>query len=158
MVVKKKSQQDSLISKNKKARHDFHIEDTLEAGLVLEGWEVKSLRASKVQIRDAYVTIKGYEVLTLGLLITPLSSASSHVETNPSRSRKLLLNKREIDKLRGAIERRGMTAVILALYWKKNLVKAEIGIAKGKRLYDKRATEKARDWEREKNRLTKSKL
>ena len=158
MAVKKKPQTDSLISKNKKARHDFLIEDTLEAGLVLEGWEVKSLRANKVQIRDAYVTIKGYQVLTLGLLITPLSSASSHVDANPSRSRKLLLNKREIDKLRGAIERRGMTAVVLALYWKKNLVKAEIGIAKGKRLYDKRATEKARDWEREKNRLKKMKL
>lgn len=158
MTTKKKSPTGSLISKNRKARHDFQIEETMEAGLVLEGWEVKSLRASKVQIRDAYLIIKGYEVFSLGLLITPLPSASTHVDANPSRSRKLLLSKREIDKLRGAIERRGMTAVILALYWKKNLVKAEIGVAKGKKLHDKRATEKQRDWQREKSRLARTKL
>ena len=158
MVKKNKTLKDSLISKNRKARHDYLIEESLEAGIALEGWEVKSLRAGKVQIRDAYISIKNYEVSSIGLLITPLPSASTHVEATPSRSRKLLLKKKEIDKLRGAIERKGLTGVILSLYWKKNLVKVEIGIARGKKLYDKRAAEKQRDWEREKARLGKVKF
>ena len=106
----------SIIIKNRKARHDFFIAETVEAGLMLQGWEVKSLRSNKVQLRDAYISINGYEAKTLGLLISPLASASTHIEASPSRSRKLLLKKKEIDKIRGAIDRKGMTAVILSLY------------------------------------------
>ena len=158
MNKKSKNSKSSLIAQNRKAKHDYSIEESLEAGIELQGWEVKSLRASKVQIRDAYISIRDYEVNSIGLLINPLPSASTHVDANPTRSRKLLLKKKEIDKLRGAIERKGLTGIILSLYWKKNLVKAEIAIAKGKKVYDKRNAEKQRDWEREKARLKKSKF
>ena len=151
----KKTKQSSSIAQNKKARHDYHIEDTFEAGLVLEGWEVKSLRSGKVQVRDAYVLLKGGEALLFGTLINPLPSASTHVTPDPQRTRKLLLHRSEIDHLAGAIERKGMTAVALALYWKDGRVKVQIGLARGKKQHDKRASEKQRDWQREKGRLLK---
>ena len=143
------------IAFNKKARHDFHIEDKLEAGLVLEGWEVKSLREGRVQMTESYVMIKNGEVWWFGGLITPLLSASTHVNPDPTRTRKLLLNRREIDKLVGAVERKGYTLVPLSMYWKKGRAKLEIGIAKGKKEHDKRAASKERDWQRDKQRIMK---
>jgi len=152
---KKKSGGDSSITQNKKAFHDYFIEQRFEAGLVLEGWEVKSLRAGKVQLRDAYVLLKDGEAFLLGALITPLSSASTHVYADPTRTRKLLLHRLEIARLVGAVERKGYTAVALALYWKKGRAKCEIGLAKGKKQHDKRDTEKERDWQRDRQRLMK---
>ena len=125
---------------------------------MLEGWEVKSLRAGKVQLRDAYVLLKNGEAYLHGTHITPLSSASTHVTTNSQRMRKLLLNRRELDQLQGAVERRGMTIVATALYWKNNRVKVEIGIAQGKKQHDKRATQKDNDWKREKARIFKKSI
>jgi SsrA-binding protein len=145
----------STIALNKKARHDYFIEESLEAGLVLEGWEVKSLRAGRAQIAEAYVVIRGSEIWLVGANITPLLSASTHVHADPGRSRKLLLNRREIDRLIGSVERAGYTMVPLALYWKKGRAKLEIGLAKGKKQHDKRATERDRDWERQKARILK---
>ncbi|MGR8921701.1 MAG: SsrA-binding protein SmpB [Gammaproteobacteria bacterium] len=156
MNAKQKAKAPSQIAQNRKARHDYHIEERLEAGLVLEGWEVKSLRAGKVQLRDAYVLLKDGEAFLLGLTITPLPSASTHVTPEPQRTRKLLLNRREIDHLRGAVERKGLTVVALALYWSKGRAKVDLGVARGKKQHDKRASEKSRDWEREKSRLLKS--
>jgi SsrA-binding protein len=146
----------SSIAQNRKARHDFHIDERFEAGLVLEGWEVKSLRAGKVQLRDAYVLFKDDEAFLFGALITPLPSASTHIQPDPQRTRKLLLNRREIDSLRGAVERKGATVIALALYWKNGRVKVDLGLARGKKQHDKRASEKERDWAREKSRLLKS--
>jgi len=151
----KKSAQPAAIAQNKKARFDYHIEENFEAGLMLEGWEVKSLRAGKVQLRDAYVLFKGGEAFLFGALINPLPSASTHVTPDPQRTRKLLLNRIEIDRLMGAIERKGMTAIALGLYWKNGRVKCDIGLARGKKQHDKRAAEKERDWQREKGRLLK---
>ena len=150
-----KSKQPSSIARNKKARHDYHIDERFEAGLVLEGWEVKSLRAGKAQLRDAYVLLKDNEAFLFGALINPLPSASTHINPEPQRTRKLLLHRREIDHLKGAVERKGMTAVALALYWKKGHAKVEIALARGKRQHDKRAAEKDRDWQREKSRILK---
>ena len=152
---KKQTKGDASIIVNKKARHDYHIDERFEAGLVLEGWEVKSLRAGKVQLRDAYVLLQHDEAFLFGALINPLPSASTHVEPNPQRSRKLLLHRKEIDRLKGAVERKGLTIVALALYWKRGRVKAELGIGRGKKQHDKRASEKARDWQREKSRMLK---
>lgn len=146
----------STIITNKKARHDFFIEDRFEAGLVLEGWEVKSLRAGKVQIVDSYVFIKNGEAWITNALITPLQTASTHIHPEANRTRKLLLHRQELDRLIGAVERKGYTLVALSLYWKHGRVKAEIGLAKGKQTHDKRATEKERDWQREKQRLLKN--
>ena len=146
----------SSIAQNKKARHDYFIEQKFEAGLVLLGWEVKSLRAGKVQLRDSYVFFQNGEAFLLGALITPLPSASTHVETDPQRTRKLLLHRREIDQLRGAVERKGLAVVALAMYWKGGRAKVEIGIARGKKQHDKRETLKARDWDREKSRMLKN--
>ena len=150
-----KAKQPSSIAQNRRARHDFQIEDTFEAGLVLEGWEVKAVRAGKVQLRDAYVQIKNGEAFMFGALINPLPSASTHVNPDPQRYRKLLMHRAEIDHMAGAIDRKGMTAVALAMYWKGGRVKAQIGLAKGKKLHDKRASEKERDWSREKGRILK---
>lgn len=149
----KKSPNDSSITQNKKAFHDYFIEQRFEAGLILEGWEVKGLRAGKVQLRDSYVILKSNEAYLFGSLITPLSSASTHVSPDPQRTRKLLLHRLEIDRLIGAIERKGYTAVALALYWKKGRVKCEIGLAKGKKQHDKREVDKERDWQRDQQRL-----
>jgi SsrA-binding protein len=146
----------STIVTNKKARHDYFIEDRLEAGLALEGWEVKSLRAGKVQIVDSYVFIKEGEAYVSNLMITPLQTASTHINPEPTRVRKLLLHRMEIDRLTGAVERKGYTLIALSLYWKKGRVKVEVGLAKGKQAHDKRASEKDRDWKREKQRLMKN--
>ncbi len=147
----------STIVSNKKARHDFFIEDRFEAGIVLEGWEVKSLRAGKVQIVDSYVFIKNGEAWVTNALITPLQTASTHIHPEANRIRKLLLHRQELDRLIGAVERKGYTLVALSFYWKHGRVKVEIGLAKGKQTHDKRATEKERDWKREKERIMKNK-
>ncbi|MEM7466472.1 MAG: SsrA-binding protein SmpB [Pseudomonadota bacterium] len=159
MAAKKKSKEKSpsaTIALNKKARHDYFIEEKYEAGIVLEGWEVKSLRAGRIQLVDAYIFFREGEAYMSNALITPLISASTHVDANPKRIRKLLLNRREIDKLIGAVERKGMTLIATAMYWKRGRAKVEIGVAKGKKQHDKRATEKARDWQREKARILKA--
>ncbi len=141
------------IALNRRARHDYFIEDRLEAGLSLRGWEVKSLRASKAQITESYVVIKNGEAWLLGAHVAPLNTASTHIHADPTRTRKLLLNRAELDRFIGAVERKGYTIVPLALYWKKGRAKLEIGLAKGKKLHDKRATEKERDWQRQKERV-----
>lgn len=158
MASKKKSKKapSATIALNKKARYDYHIEDRIEAGIALQGWEVKSLREGKVQIGDGYVLLKDGEAFLLGGLITPMLSASSHVDTDPRRTRKLLLHKQEIARLIGAVDRKGYTIVATAMYWKRGRAKVELGLAKGKKQHDKRATEKARDWDREKGRILKS--
>ncbi len=143
------------IALNKKARHDYSIEKTFEAGLVLEGWEVKSIRDGRVQMTDTYVMVKNNEIFWLGGQITALLSASTHINPEPSRARKLLLHRHEIDRLVGAVERKGYTLVPLKMYWSKGHVKMEIGLAKGKQLHDKRADEKDRDWNRDKARILK---
>jgi len=144
-----------LIAVNKKARFDFFVEDVHEAGLALEGWEVKSLRAGKAQITESYVLLKDGEAWLFGAHITPLVSASSHVQADPTRTRKLLLHRREIDALIGAVERKGYTLVPLALYFKKGRAKLEVGLGRGKKQHDKRAAVKDRDWKRQRERLLK---
>lgn len=146
----------STIALNKKARHDYILEDRFEAGIMLEGWEVKSLRAGRVQIRDSYVFIKNGEAWLSSVVITPLETASTHISPIPNRVRKLLLKREEINKLIGAVERKGYTLVATAMYWKKGRAKLEIALAKGKKEHDKRASDKDRDWEREKSRILKS--
>lgn len=144
------------IALNKKARHDYFIEERLEAGIVLEGWEVKSLRAGRVQITESYVVLKDGEAWLLGAHITPLQSASTHVNPDPARTRKLLLRREELSRLVGAVERRGYTLVPLNLHWKNGRAKLEIGTAKGKKQHDKRAAERERDWNREKQRVLRA--
>ncbi|MFZ5653280.1 MAG: SsrA-binding protein SmpB [Pseudomonadota bacterium] len=141
------------IALNRRARHDYQLEERVEAGLVLEGWEVKSLRAGKAQLVDSYVLFKDGEAFLLGALITPLPSASTHFVTDPTRTRKLLLNRRELNRLAGAVQQKGYTCVATALYWKHQRAKCEIALAKGKAQHDKRETEKARDWQRQKQRI-----
>lgn len=154
-MTKKKINSNPIIAKNKKARFEYHIEETFEAGLVLLGWEVKSLRESRTQMSESYVTIKNGEAFLFGAQIVPLSSASTHVNTDYLRTRKLLLHRREINKLIGLRERAGYTVIPLSMYWKNGKVKCEIGLAKGKKAHDKRATTKDRDWQRDKERLMK---
>ena len=146
------------IADNKKAFHDYFIEEKFEAGLVLEGWEVKSIRAGRVQIKEAYVIVKDEEVWLLGCHISPLTTASTHVKPDPVRTRKLLLHHREIARLVGKVERAGYALVPLDLHFSKGRVKLEIGLAKGKKQYDKRETEKKRDWDREKARLMRDRV
>jgi SsrA-binding protein len=146
----------STIALNKKARFDFFIENTFEAGLVLEGWEVKSLREGRVQLKEGYVIIKNNEAWLVGAHISALPSASTHITPDPTRTRKLLLHRRELDRLIGAIDRQGYTVVPTAMYWSKGKAKLEIGLAKGKKQHDKRASIKSRDWEREKHRVLKA--
>lgn len=143
------------IALNKKARHDYFLEDKFEAGMSLQGWEIKSIRDGKVNITDAYVIIQNGEALLVGCRITPLSQASTHVISEPERARKLLLNKRELDRLMGARDRQGYSIVATAMYWKKCWVKLEIHLAKGKQTHDKRDTVKDRDWQRQKERVMK---
>lgn len=143
------------IALNKKAGHDYHIEQRYETGLALEGWEVKSLRAGRAQLRESYVKILHGEAFLLGAHISPLPAASTHVTPDPTRTRKLLLKRAELNRLIGLTERAGYTLAPIALYWKRGRAKLEIGLAKGKKLHDKRATEKDRDWQREKERLFK---
>ncbi|MDO6385199.1 MULTISPECIES: SsrA-binding protein SmpB [Uliginosibacterium] len=142
---------------NRKAFHDYFIEERFEAGLVLEGWEVKAIRAGRAQIKEAYVLIRSGEIFIIGMHISPLLAASTHVKPDPVRTRKVLLHANEIDKLIGKVERAGFTLVPLDLHYSKGRVKMEIGLAKGKKQYDKRESEKERDWEREKQRLMRDK-
>ncbi|MEW5250995.1 SsrA-binding protein SmpB [Microbulbifer discodermiae] len=155
-MAKKKSAPSNTIALNKKARHDYFIEDKFEAGLELQGWEVKSCREGKAQLTDSYVIFKRGEAWLLGARIQPLPSASTHFVTEPDRTRRLLLNKRELSRLIAAVEQKGHTVVATALYWKKHLIKCEIALAKGKASHDKRETEKERDWNREKQRLMRA--
>ena len=136
-------------------KHEYFVEERFEAGIALTGWEVKSLRAGKAQLVDSYILLKNGEAFLLGGHITPLKTASTHVIADPTRTRKLLLKARELDKLLTGVEQKGYSCVPMALYWKKHLVKCEIALVKGKKDYDKRETEKNRDWEREKQRLVR---
>jgi len=156
MATKKKKQQAGRnIAENKKARYDFFIEETLEAGLALEGWEVKSLRQGRANLTESYAILKDGEAWLLGAHIAPLPSASTHINPDPIRTRKLLLHRRELDRLIGAVERKGYTLVPLSLYWQRGRTKLSLGLAKGKKQHDKRATEKDRDWQRQKERILK---
>ena len=142
-----------VIAENRRARHEYFIEDRLEAGLVLEGWEVKSMRAGRAQLAEAYVYVRNGEAFLIGAHLAPLRTASTHRPADPVRTRKLLLHRHELDRLIGATERRGFTVVPLELYWKQGRAKLQIGLAKGKKQHDKRATEKERDWQRDRARV-----
>ena len=145
------------IAQNKRARHEYHIDEHYEAGIALMGWEVKSLRAGRINLGDAYAIVKSGEIFLFGASIVPLISASTLVIADDRRTRKLLLNRAEIDKLVGAIERKGYTLIPLSLYWKQNRVKVDLGLARGKQEHAKRDTEKERDWNREKQRVMRAK-
>ena len=147
---------DPTIARNKRAAHDYHLEQRFEAGLALMGWEVKSIRANKAQLVDAYVLVRDGEAWLLGANFTPLDSASTHVIADPQRTRKLLLHAREIAQLYQATQQKGYSVVATRLYWKGNRVKCEIALGKGKKQHDKRNTSKDRDWERQKERLMKA--
>lgn len=155
MAGKKKKAHSNSIASNKKATHDYFIEQRFEAGMVLEGWEVKSIRDGRVQLKESYVVIKNGEAWLAGAHISPLLSASSHIDPQQTRLRKLLLNRRELINLVALVERKGYTIVPLSMYWVKSRVKLEIGSAKGKQLHDKRASSKNKDWQREKQRIMK---
>lgn len=157
MSAKKSSKKpNSTIALNKLARHDYFIEDRFEAGLVLQGWEVKSLRAGRVQLKESHVLIQRGEAWLLRAHISALSSASTHFLPESIRTRKLLFHRRQLNRLIGNVERKGYTLVPLAMYWKNNRIKLEVGLAKGKKQHDKRATAKDRDWQREKSRILKT--
>jgi len=158
MNKKLKSAADNTIAENRKARFDFHIEDDFEAGMVLEGWEVKSLRAGRANLSESYAFVKNGEAFITGCNIAPLPTASTHINPEPTRMRKLLLNKREIDKIMGAVDRKGYTLVPLRLYWVRGRAKLKLGLAKGKKQHDKRADSKERDWKRQQERLRKTSL
>ncbi len=155
-MAKAKKPNSNTITSNKKARFDFFIEDEYEAGLSLEGWEVKSMRTGLVQLKESYVTIHRGELYLYGAHITPLTSASSHVTPDPVRARKLLMKRDEINRLIGQVERAGYTLAPLSLYWIRGRAKLKVGLAKGKKQHDKRASIKERDWKREQQRLLKS--
>ena len=144
------------IALNKRARHEYHIDERYEAGVALQGWEVKSLRAGRTNLTDAYAIVRNGEIYLFGASIVPLISASSHVVADDRRTRKLLLHRQEIDKLVGAVERKGYTMVPMAMYWKGNKVKIEIGLARGKQEHDKRNTLKEKDWQRDKQRAMRA--
>jgi len=144
-----------VVAENRKARHDYFIDERYEAGLALQGWEVKALRAGRLQLKEGYVLLKDGEAYLFGSHISPLPTTSTHVIADPTRSRKLLLHRRQIDSLVGAVERKGYTLVPLAVYWKNGKAKVEIGLARGKKQHDKRADSRDRDWQREKGRLMK---
>lgn len=150
---KKKQPKNNTIALNKRAKFDYFIEDRVEAGLVLTGWEVKSLREGKGQLTDSYVHFKNGEAWLLNCQIQPLLTVSTHFVTEPTRARKLLLNRREITRLQEAVEQKSYTVVATALYWKQHMVKCEVALAKGKKQHDKRDTEKDRDWDRQKQRI-----
>ncbi len=155
MSKAKKKSSDNTIARNRKAKFDYFIEDHFEAGLVLEGWEVKSLREGKGNISDSYVLMKNGEAWLIGCHIIPLLTASTHIRPDPDRTRKLLLNHKELAKLFSAVDRKGYTVVALSMYWKRNLVKLDIGIGRGKQQHDKRDAQKNRDWNRDKARILK---
>ena len=150
-----KDESGGSIAVNRRARYDYFIEERFEAGVALLGWEVKSLRAGRLQLQEAYVLLKGDEAWLFGAHISPLPTASTHVLPDPTRSRKLLMHRRQIDALVGAVERKGRTIVPLAMYWKNGRAKLEIGLARGKKEHDKRDNTRERDWQREKARVMK---
>jgi len=150
---KDKANSTGTIALNKRARHEYALEERFEAGMALQGWELKAIRAGRANITEAYAVVRAGELYLFGAQITPLIQASSHVVADDRRTRKLLLHKREIDGLIGKVERDGYTIVPLSLYWKGNKVKAEIALAKGKQTHDKREASKNRDWARDKQRL-----
>ena len=153
MSKKKPKQQSNTIAQNRKVRHDYFIEEKFEAGIALQGWEGKSLREGSVNLTDTYVFVKDNEAWLLNTNITPLNTVSTHYVTEPTRSRKLLLNARELKKIEDSIKQKGRTCVCTTLYWKGHLVKCEIALAKGKVAYDKRMDAKEKDWGRQKQRL-----
>ena len=155
-MAKSKKTAPNTIAQNKKARFDFFIEEDFEAGLALQGWEVKSMRAGRVQLKESFVTIHNGELFLQGAHISPLTSASTHVTANPIRQRKLLMKRYEISRLIGQVERAGYTLAPLSLYWSRGRAKLKIGLAKGKKQHDKRASIKERDWKREQHRILKS--
>jgi len=154
-MKKKTGRGSQTIALNKRARFEYHIDERIEAGLSLQGWEVKSLRESRVQFADSYVLLKDHEAFLFGCHIAPLPTASTHITPDPTRTRKLLLHRREIDRITALVERKGFTVIPTAMYWSKGKVKVEIGTAKGKKAYDKRADQKDRDWKRQKARILK---
>ncbi|MGA8261720.1 MAG: SsrA-binding protein SmpB [Arenicellales bacterium] len=147
----------NTIAQNKKARFDYSIEEDFEAGIALEGWEVKSLRAGRANLKESYVIVEDNQLFLIGAHVSPLPSASTHIHPDPVRTRKLLMHRREIDRLIGAREREGYTLVPLSMYWKNGRAKLKIALAKGKKQYDKRAAIKQREWDRDKHRLLKLK-
>lgn len=156
-MAKKKKAPDNQIINNKKAFHDYFLEEHFEAGIALEGWEVKSLRAGRVQIKESHILVKNQEIFLFGALITPLPSASTHVFPDPQRTRKLLLHRHQIYKLMGAVERDGYTIMPISLYWKNGFVKVDIALARGKKAFDKRQSKRDHDWNLQKSRIMKNK-
>jgi SsrA-binding protein len=146
---------ENVIAVNRRARHDYHIDDSFEAGLVLEGWEVKALRAGNAQIGESYVNIRNGEAWLIGAHFAPLKTVSTHIKADPTRSRKLLLHRSQLDRLIGAVERKGNTLVPLDVHWSKGRAKLLIGLARGKKQHDKRLAAKDRDWQRQKERILK---
>jgi len=158
MAKQKKSKTpENNIARNKSAKFDFFIEETIEVGIVLEGWEVKSLRDKKLQINESYVFVKNNELFLSGAHITPLTSASTHVTPHPARVRKLLAHRHEIDRISGQVDRKGFTLIALAMYWSHGKAKVSVGLAKGKKQHDKRADQKSKDWSRDKARMLRAK-
>jgi len=155
MAKKKKSKDSNVIAENRKARHDYFLEELFEAGLALEGWEVKSLRDGRAQLKESYVIVRHGELYLFGAHISPLASTSTHVHADPTRTRKLLMHRKEIGRLGGAVDRQGYTLVPVSLYWKSGRVKLRIALAKGKKQHDKRAQIKQREWDREQHRILK---
>ncbi len=155
MMARKKEDTAGRIADNRRARHDYFIDERYEAGVALQGWEVKALRAGRLQLQEAYVLLKGGEAWLFGAHVSPLPTTSTHVVADPTRSRKLLLHRRQIDALIGAVERKGYTLIPMAAYWSKGKAKIEIGLARGKKQHDKRADEREKDWQREKARIMK---
>ena len=154
-MAKKEKQLSNVIAVNRKANFEYFIEDRYEAGLSLQGWEVKALRAGKANISEGYVTIKGGEIILLGSIINPLKTSCAFVVSDPTRTRKLLLSRKEIDKLTGVVQRQGYTLIPLKLYWKGSWAKLEVGVARGKQDHDKRDSIKDRQWSRDKERIMK---
>lgn len=154
-MSKKKPDKSNVIAANRRARHDYFIDERFEAGLALEGWEVKSLRDGRAQLTESYVNVRNGEAWLVGAHFSPLTTTSTHVHAEPTRSRKLLLHRNELDRLVGAVERKGYALVPLDLHWSKGRVKLEIGLARGKKQHDKRASSKDRDWARQKERILK---
>jgi len=154
-MSKKKPDKSNVIAANRKARHDYFIDERFEAGLALEGWEVKSLRDGRAQLTEGYVNVRNGEAWLVGAHFSPLTTTSTHVHAEPTRSRKLLLHRKELDRLVGAVERKGYALIPLDLHWSKGRVKLEIGLARGKKQHDKRASNKDRDWARQKERILK---
>ena len=146
---------ESTIALNRQAGFEYFIEERFEAGLVLEGWEVKSIRAGRINLKESYVMVKNGELWLFGAHVSPLPTASTHIKPDPLRTRKLLMHRQQINRLIGQVERRGYTLVPTAMYWKQGRAKLEIGLARGKQLHDKRATIKDREWQRDKARVLK---